>query len=88
MYDPDSIESLLRNKNADIANVINKVRNVQTHEINKGRTQHGEYHHLFPLLRKYPTKFKEYMRMSTATFDYVLSNIEESLKKNWCNLNN
>lgn len=81
-----SIKSLLENENLDITTVMKKVRSVQVHEINKERKIHGEYHHLFLLLKKYPIKFKQYIRMEIDTFDYVLFKIKESLTKKWCNL--
>lgn len=74
-----SILNLLQNKNVDFSLIINKVRSLQVHEIIKGRRDYGEYHHLFPLLRKYPNKFKEYVRMEIITFDYVLSKIDTLL---------
>ena len=50
-----------------------------------GRQQLGEYHHLFPELKKDGTKFFEYTRMEKETFVYVLSLIENRLLKRRCN---
>ena len=61
------------------------MKNFQTHEINSGRRYFGEYHYLFPLLKKYPAKFMSYMRMDTDTFAYILSKTETALTKDWCN---
>lgn len=81
-----SILDLLQDKSENISSVLNNVKRLNVHEINKGRQTFGEYHHLFPLLRKYPKKFEEYMRMQVKSFDYILSKIDKSLQKKWCNL--
>lgn len=57
-----------------------------TNEINQQRRMYGEYHTLWPVLRKNPDKFFEYMRMPVDTFDYILKSITDKLDKNWCNL--
>jgi len=57
-----------------------------THEINVARRVYGEYHHLFPDLRKDRKRFSEYVRMQVETFDYILTKVESRLMKMWCNL--
>lgn len=65
--------------------ILGEVR-CQVHEINQNRRTFGEYHHLFPILKRHPSKFKEYTRMKINTFNYILSQVEKDLQKNWCNL--
>lgn len=66
--------------------ISEKFRQLKVHEIYKSRLTHGEYHHLFPLLKKYPDKFHQYLRMTYSTFYYILAEIKPLLLKNWCNL--
>ncbi|OXU18176.1 hypothetical protein TSAR_011554 [Trichomalopsis sarcophagae] len=40
----------------------------------------------YPILKSYPDKFVQYMRMQVSTFEYVLSRVAPSLTKKWCNL--
>lgn len=77
---------LLQRTNISMGLIQTRIRRFQIHEINRGRRYFGEYHHLFPLLKNYPNKFHQYMRMNTDTFSYILSKLENSLTKNWCNL--
>lgn len=63
-----------------------KIRSVHVHEISKSRSCSGQYHTLFPILRTDEKEFKKYMRMSSNTFDYILSRIKDKLSKSWCNL--
>lgn len=77
------ITNLLQDDCINMVPVLSKIRNSNVHEINKERNTFGEYHHLFPLLKKYPKKFEEYVRMQVATFEYILSKIDKSLKKKW-----
>lgn len=67
--------------------ISNKNREFAVHPINRNRRRDGEFHRLYPDLRKYPEKFRSYTRMSMETFDMVLSFIESRLMKNWTNLN-
>lgn len=60
-------------------------RSTNAHPINKKRIEFGEYHHLYPDLRKDPGRFFEYMRMSPSTFDYVCDTLRPHITKNWCN---
>lgn len=69
-----------------VETVLDAVKRIQVHEINQGRRQFSEYHHLFPLLKKYDDKFETYLRMKLSTFEYILSKVYNSLTKNWCNL--
>ena len=65
---------------------VKKTRAHNVHPLNRERRQFGEYHHLFCELKKDPTRFHEYTRMSLDTFQYILQKIEPRLLKNWCNL--
>ena len=48
------------------------VRHGHVHPINQDRQNFGENHHLFCELKKDPTRFHNYTRMSVNTFQYVL----------------
>lgn len=55
-------------------------------EVCKSRQKHGEYHHLFPVLKRHPVRFFQYTRMSVVTFEYVLQKIRDVIEKqdtNW-----
>jgi hypothetical protein len=53
---------------------------VWVHPLFKERNKLGEYHHVFCVLRRCPTKFFEYLSMSSDTFNYVLSKVHDSLE--------
>ncbi|KAJ8883235.1 hypothetical protein PR048_015075 [Dryococelus australis] len=59
----------------------NFLKRVGVHVINRGRQVFGEYHHLFPQLKRYKMRIGSYTRMEIDTFNYMLDNIEESLTK-------
>lgn len=59
-------------------------RTTNVHEINRSRIPFGEFHHLYHELRG-SSKFHEYTRMDTETFDYILERIENKLHKRWSN---
>lgn len=80
------LQNVLNNPYSTEEDMVNKVRSIQTHEINAGRPVFGEYHHLFNILKRYLDKFLKYMRMSVAKFQYLLEEIKPRLSKNWCNL--
>ena len=77
---------LLENPALECEMIVEKIKEFQVHEILKDRLVKGEYHHLFPVLRKYPQKFYQYTRMKISTFDYILSKVTPLCTKNWCNL--
>lgn len=83
--DPAVLMILLENKAVDIEFISTGLKRYQQHEILQGRPTHGEYHHLFPLLRQYPEKFYDYLRMEMSTFDYILDKVKPYCQKNWCN---
>lgn len=56
-------------------------------EMNTKRYTLGEFHHVYPELRQNLQKFKEYLRMSIETFDYILSKVYSKLQKQWTNFN-
>ena len=62
-----------------------KKRAFSAHPINVDREIFGEFHHLYTQLKQHPPKFKEYMRMTVETFDYVLSHISDRSEKDWRN---
>lgn len=84
--DPATLLILLENKAMDMDFISTGIKRYHQHEILKGRPIYGEYHHLFPLLRKYPEKFYDYLRMEIGTFDYILNKLRPFCQKNWCNL--
>ncbi|XP_016843940.2 uncharacterized protein LOC107981799 [Nasonia vitripennis] len=91
MTEPWSVErlylrQLLQNSEIPLPDITRRIKRFQIHEINCGRKYFGEYHHLFPILKMYPDKFKEYTRMKPSTFEYLLLHIKPTLTKNWCNL--
>ena len=51
------------------------------HKINKDRTTLGEFHTLYGHLREDEERFWSYFRMSTTTFDYILSLISHRLQR-------
>lgn len=50
------------------------------------RSSSGQYHALFPKIRRQEAKFIEYLRMPVKTFDYIFKKIAGSLSKRRCNL--
>lgn len=60
-------------------------RKYAAHLVNSKRPTFGEFVHLYKDLRKYPEKFREYMRMEPVTFNYILGNIRSQLSKKWRN---
>lgn len=77
---------LLQDQNLSVPAFLEKSRSTNANEVNSSRSINGEYATLFPVIRTFPYKFKEYMRMEVTTFDYLPSKIEPLLEKNWCNL--
>ncbi|GFO15015.1 protein antagonist of like heterochromatin protein 1 [Plakobranchus ocellatus] len=65
--------------------LASNTRRIGVHEINQGRRENGEYHHLFHQLKRHPERFHSYMRMSVDTFDYILKTVESKLMKSWNN---
>ncbi|GFO07823.1 protein antagonist of like heterochromatin protein 1 [Plakobranchus ocellatus] len=65
--------------------LASNTRRIGVHEINQGRRENGEYHHLFHQLKRHPEQFHSYMRMSVDTFDYILKTVESKLMKSWNN---
>lgn len=63
-------------------------RRFQCTELTSSRTVGGQYHTLFPILRRDDQEFKRYLRMKQDTFDYILERLKPKLKKNWCYLHN
>ena len=66
--------------------ILEECQRVSVHEINRKRTEEGEYHRLFPRLKSNPSRFHSYMRMSFDTFNFILEKIELRLAKdrnNW-----
>lgn len=59
----------------------NKQRMLWVHPILKVRYLEGTYYTLFEKLSNDPNKFFNYFRMSKNTFDYILSNIINKIKK-------
>lgn len=51
------------------------------HAINEERRALGEFHHLYGRLREDEERFWSYFRMSTTTFDYILSLISNRLQR-------
>lgn len=82
----EEVEEVIKNPLSTEEIILKKYREFHKHENFEGRAQFGEYHHLFPVLKKYPEKFRQYMRMSLKTFNYLLTNLKEPLAKKWCNL--
>lgn len=66
--------------------ILGKRKRVGVHDINQRRRMESEYHKLFPLLKRSPSRFHSYLRMSQETFKYILERIEPKITKNWCNL--
>lgn len=66
----------LRNRALALALLLARYRQSRRrfgiHPINRGRFQHGEYHHLMPKLREHPDRFREYFRMPVEQFDLLL----------------
>lgn len=59
----------------------NKQRHLWIHPIIKVRYLEGTYYTLFNKLANDPNKFFNYFRMSKNSFDYILENIIDVIKK-------
>lgn len=84
--DPQLLLHSLENRPIKIDQVLQNIKRFQQHEILKERPVFGEYHHLFPLLRRHQEKFYQYTRMESSTFDYILEKVAPFCQKKWCNL--
>lgn len=84
--DPVTLAILIESNATHMDLISTGIKRYHQHEILKGRPTYGEYHHLFPMLRRYPEKFYEYIRMEISTFDYILAGVRPHCQKNWCNL--
>lgn len=82
---PELLLDLLGNTAVEIEPILRRIKRFQQHEILKERPVFGEYHHLFPLLRRHPEKFYQYTRMEVSTFDYILDKVAPFCQKKWCN---
>lgn len=51
------------------------------HEINKKRKEEGEFHKLYPELRKDANRFYTYFRMDCESFDEILNLIRNDITK-------
>lgn len=67
--------------NPFLRNKMLKKKRVGVHPINRTRKMYGEFHHLYADLRKSPTKFFEYLRMSIGTYDFILKRIGKRIQK-------
>lgn len=52
------------------------------HPLNQKRLSIGQFHVLYPELRKYPEKFYDYFNMTSLTFDKLLNSITQYIAKN------
>lgn len=82
----EKVEILCKNPRSTDKAITEKFH--QVHEMYRDRLKFGEYHHLFPLLKKYDDKFHGYIRMSYSAFTYIFKEVESKLNKAWCNLHN
>lgn len=58
-----------------------RCRSMWMHPMNLKRPKDGEFIRVCVPYRNYPTKFFQYFRISTFTFDYILASIEGDLVK-------
>ncbi|KAL1489234.1 hypothetical protein ABEB36_014167 [Hypothenemus hampei] len=65
-----------------------KRRNVWVHDINKKRKEEGEFHNLYPELRKDENRFYTYFRMNFESFDEILNLIRKDITKSKLHLEN
>nr|XP_022904009.1 protein ALP1-like [Onthophagus taurus]XP_022908872.1 protein ALP1-like [Onthophagus taurus] len=56
-------------------------KRIGVHYLNRTRLTNGEFHQLYYDLRRDPSKFFEFLRMSIDTFDYILIRIKDRLRK-------
>ncbi|KAI8432616.1 hypothetical protein MSG28_013602 [Choristoneura fumiferana] len=59
--------------------VKKRKHSIWIHDIFKKRSEHGEYHTLFPDLSNDDTKFFQYFRMSQAKFNYLFDILKPHL---------
>ena len=74
-------EFMLLDSSLLLSSVKKSVTHGPVHPLNRERRHFGEYHHLFCGLKKDPSRFHEYTRMSIDTFQYILTKIEHRLIK-------
>jgi len=55
-------------------------RKIWVHEINKKRTENNTIFNFLAELRKDELKFKNFTRMSSTTFDFILNEIGEAIR--------
>lgn len=84
MFSDSEDEYLFENSALKVLSV-NGVRSSAVHPLNKDRHKLGEYHNLFPQLKKYPDRFFQYTRMEYSTFEYILNLIHPQMVTKYTN---
>ncbi|CAH2009325.1 unnamed protein product [Acanthoscelides obtectus] len=78
-------EFLFENSVLKMLQLSGTTRNYAVHPVNKERHRLGEYHHLFPQLKKYPDRFFQYIRMDYTTFKYILNLLSPHMATKYTN---
>lgn len=68
-------------ENSILKYLIMKKRKYWVNDLYARRGEESEYVKLFNELRQQPTKFFEYFRMTSSTFDYILNRIKPRIQK-------
>lgn len=77
----DELDDLYFLDNSSLKYMLISKKKYWVNEMYLKRDQEGEYVTLFKDLKKQPTKFYEYFRMTPTTFEYILNRISKRLKK-------
>lgn len=85
MYSDSEDEFLYENSALKFLHLTGTTRNYAVHPLNKERHRLGEYHHLFPQLKRYPDRFFQYTRMEYSTFEYILNLISPHMEFKYTN---
>ncbi|CAI6373758.1 unnamed protein product [Macrosiphum euphorbiae] len=60
---------------------LKKNKRQSVHNMNKCRSKFGEFHHVYKNLREHPDRFFKFLRMSIATFDFLVNRIKGRISK-------
>ena len=65
--------------------ILSNRRNIWVHPLNNLRFEKGEFYTLYPDLRKWPSRFYKFYRMSLTKFDRLLGMLQPYLVRTGCN---
>lgn len=77
--DEEVVVACLLAEEEELEKSVKRKHSIWIHNIFKKRSEHGEYHTLFPDLLNDDTKFFQYFRMSQDKFNYLVDILKPHL---------